>query len=393
MANDWQTVRLGEFLTEPKEFVTIDDFTCYKRARNQWYGKGIVLRDEIYGSEIKTKQQQIVRAGEFVVAEIDAKEGSFGIVPSDLDGAIVSSHYFVFQVNEDVCLRSWLDLLSRANLFQEQVRAQGSTNYSAVRPNQVLAFEIPLPPLSEQKRIVARVDALARRVEEARGLRRAAVEEAEAVMGVALSEIFDESKPLKEPAPIGETNLKLNSVTRNPAKEISPKEFLYVDISAVEGGTGRITSPQKILGADAPSRARRGIRKGDVIVSTVRPNLKGFALVPPELDDQICSTGFAVFTCPDSVIPQFLLYQFFSPYFLTQAEALVTGGHYPALNDKAIRSIRLMLPDESTQRRIVAYLDGLQAKVDELRRLQAATQKELDALMPSILAKAFAGEL
>ena len=64
------------------------------------------------------------------------------------------------------------------------------------------------------------------------------------------------------------------------------------------------------------------------------------------------------------------------------------------MNGRKLSAVDVRFPmSETDQRRIVAYLDGLQAKVDELRRLQAETQKELNALMPSILAKAFAGEL
>src|SRR5688572_23890561 len=78
-----------------------DGFTEYKRCRVQLHAQGIVLRDAIPGAEIKTKKQQVCKAGDFLVAEIDAKVGGFGIVPDDLDGAIVSSHYFLFDVNEE----------------------------------------------------------------------------------------------------------------------------------------------------------------------------------------------------------------------------------------------------------------------------------------------------
>ena len=79
MVNGCQTVPLGEFLTQRKEFFTIDDFTRYKRARVQLHGKGIVLRDEVDGAEVKTKEQQGAHIGEFLVAEIDAKVGGFCI--------------------------------------------------------------------------------------------------------------------------------------------------------------------------------------------------------------------------------------------------------------------------------------------------------------------------
>src|SRR3990170_1809232 len=97
----WPKVRLGEVLTHRKEFVIIDDLQTYKRARVQLHAQGIVLRDEVPGALIKTKKQQVSQAGEFLVAEIDAKVGGFGIVPPGLDGAIVSSHYFLFVPDEN----------------------------------------------------------------------------------------------------------------------------------------------------------------------------------------------------------------------------------------------------------------------------------------------------
>src|SRR5713226_4519614 len=98
MKTEWSKIRLREVLAHRKEFVTIDDITIYKRPRVQLHAKGIVLRDEIPGALIKTKKQQVCRVGEFLVAEIDAKVGGFGIVPELLNGSIVSSHYFLFVV-------------------------------------------------------------------------------------------------------------------------------------------------------------------------------------------------------------------------------------------------------------------------------------------------------
>ena len=148
MTNGLPVVSLREFLTQRKEFFIIDDFSKYKRARVQSHGQGIVLRDEVYGSEIKTKKQQAARPGEFLVAEIDAKVGGFGIVPPALGGVVVSSHYFLFQINENKCSKEWLNWFVRYNSLEEQTRVQGSTNYAAIRPADVLNFEIPLPPLT-----------------------------------------------------------------------------------------------------------------------------------------------------------------------------------------------------------------------------------------------------
>ena len=177
MSKAWSQVLLEKVVAHRKEFIRIDDLATYKRCRVQLHAQGIVLRDIVPGSEIKTKDQQVCRAGEFLVAEIDAKVGGFGIIPESLDGAIVSSHYFLFTVEESVLGRRFLDFFIRTPAFREQVSAQGSTNYAAIRPRDVLGYRIPLPLLPEQHRIVARIEELAAKIEEARGLRRKAVEE------------------------------------------------------------------------------------------------------------------------------------------------------------------------------------------------------------------------
>jgi type I restriction enzyme S subunit len=152
---------LGEVIWHRKEFIEIDDLTTYKRPRVQLHAKGIILRDVLEGALIKTKRQQVCKAGEFLVAEIDAKVGGFGIVPEALEGAIVSSHYFLFQPDPEKLDRRFLDYFIRTPAFRDQVEAQGSTNYAAIRPSHVLGYEIPLPPLAEQRRIVARIEGLA----------------------------------------------------------------------------------------------------------------------------------------------------------------------------------------------------------------------------------------
>ncbi len=86
---------------------------------------------------------------------------------------------------------------------------------------------------------------------------------------------------------------------RDPRKK-PDKSFMYVDIASIDRSLKVITSKSEILGADAPSRARKEIREGDILVSTVRPNLNTVAMVPTELDGQIASTGFCVLRPKDA---------------------------------------------------------------------------------------------
>src|SRR5713101_6138034 len=168
MSDRFPMVPLGRVIRHRSEFIGIDDVEVYKRCRVQLHAQGIVQRDIVQGTEIKTKKQQVCKAGELLVAEIDDKIGGFGIVPQSLDGAIVSSHYFLFTVDESLLDRRFLDFFIRTQSFREQVQAQGSTNYAAIRPIDVLGYEIPLPPLEEQQRIVVRIEELSTRIEKGR---------------------------------------------------------------------------------------------------------------------------------------------------------------------------------------------------------------------------------
>jgi type I restriction enzyme, S subunit len=93
-------------------------------------------------------------------------------------------------------------------------------------------------------------------------------------------------------------------------------------------------------------------------------------------------------------IPRFFLYQILSPtVYEDQILPLCKGSASPHLNIGTLRKFRLILPPLPEQRRIVAYLDGLQARVDAVKRLQAESAAELDALLPAVLDRAFKGEL
>ncbi len=149
-------VKLENLIKQRKEFIYINNDQSYKRCRVQVDRKGVVLRDIIKGNNLKTKKQQLCKTGDFIVAEIDAKVGGYGFITDELDGAIVSSHYFLFELNHSLILRNYLELLIQTDIIQQQINPQGSTNYSSIRPNAILNIQIPLPNIKEQLKIINR---------------------------------------------------------------------------------------------------------------------------------------------------------------------------------------------------------------------------------------------
>ena len=150
-------VPLSNFIEYQNHFITIDDGKEYTRVTTKLHRKGVVLRDIVKGVEIKTKKQQICRANQFLVAEIDAKVGGYGIVPKELGGSIVSSHYFLFDVNAKELLPEYLAYVLKTDVFFSQIKAQGSTNYAAIRPKDILKIEIPYFDVDRQRSLVEKL--------------------------------------------------------------------------------------------------------------------------------------------------------------------------------------------------------------------------------------------
>lgn len=143
--------------------------------------------------------------------------------------------------------------------------------------------------------------------------------------------------------------------TRNPNSN-PDKEFYYIDISSIDNNLKEIVTPKLILGKNAPSRARQVIQTDDILVSTIRPNLNAVALVPPSLNNQICSTGFCVLRPTKSIYAQYLFSFVQSSEFVQALSDLVKGALYPAVTDDQVLSQQISIPNILEQERIAGIL-------------------------------------
>ena len=160
----------------------------------------------------------------------------------------------------------------------------------------------------------------------------------------------------------------INPETVNPALVYPNETVFYVDISAIENETGRFLGYSEIASSQAPSRARRGLRSGDVLLSTVRPNLKAFALLEKVRARAIASTGFAVLrTRRERAEPAFILAVLFSEYAVKQMVGMMGKGAYPSINQSDVMAIRIPLPTLEVQREIVSEIEGYQRVIDGAR--------------------------
>lgn len=176
-----------------------------------------------------------------------------------------------------------------------------------------------------------------------------------------------------------------------PTEQCDPRrepttQFRYVDITGIDRVRKTIGEYKTILGAKAPSRARKVIRKDDLLVSTVRPNLNAVAMVPSHLDGHIASTGFCVLRPIRAIVePRYLFYRTMTPGFVSELTALVRGANYPAVSDRDVKGVKLRLPTLSEQRRVVELLDN----ADRLCRLRAEADSKTDRILLALFIKMF----
>ena len=161
-------------------------------------------------------------------------------------------------------------------------------------------------------------------------------------------------------------------------------EFTYVDISSIDRETKRIIDPKVLPAAKAPSRAKQVLKTGDVLVSMTRPNLNAVAIVPPDLDGSIGSTGFHVLR-GKAAEADFLFYAVQTPDFIDAMCQKVQGALYPAVRPRDISSFCLPPFSLAAQRAAVAEIEKqftrLEAGVAALRRVQANLKRYRAAVL------------
>lgn len=297
--------------------------------------------------------------------------------------------------NSDVCDAKYLYHLLMARKDQIFVPLMLGTANVSLKERDIAEVEIPLPPLAEQRRIVARIEELAAQTQEARALRQQASGEAEALLYAQAGKIFwrlERTFPARE---LGSFSPHITSGPRNWAKHYEasgPRFYRAQDI----GPHGSVLNDSKVFISPPASDQGRSamLQSGDLMLVITGATVGRVCLYREGLEPGFVSQHVAICRLPvEDAVPEFALWGLRSPDGQAQLLGQRYGQGKPGLNLSNIRALRLPFPPLAEQRRIVAELDTLQAEVDALKHHQADTAAELDALLPAILDRAFRGEL
>jgi type I restriction enzyme S subunit len=396
----WPVVQFADILERVERKIILDDAETYDCVGVRWYGMGAFIRESKLGMDIRRKKQWIIKEGDVVYNKLFAWRGAFAVAHTEVDGCIVSDKFPTYRLDEELVdsryLRYYFRTDSTAKQAQDLSKGAAAISKLTLNPPDFWRLTVPLPSLEEQRRIVACIEELEALIQEAQGLRVKAREEAEALLPSAIggfcSQLTSSLRPLAEVLAVKPSN------GWSPRCDNDPSGTPVLTLSAITGfrydGTQIKTTSLPIRGD-----ARYWLQKDDLLISRSNTlELVGHAAIYDGFPERCIYPDLVMRTQvkEDEADVRFVHYWLMSPLVRDFIRNRARGTS-PTMKKIAQRDV-MEIPFPKTiglaeQRCLVAYLDELQAQVDELTALQDATQAELDALLPSVLDRAFRGEL
>ncbi|SKA57609.1 type I restriction enzyme, S subunit [Succinivibrio dextrinosolvens DSM 3072] len=424
----WKWVRLNEVVSKeirrgrsPK-YTTKSNTLVFAQKCNSKY-EGIRTDLALYLDETtleKYSEQEFMQDGDIVINSTGGgtmgRVGQYHIKDNKQSFPIVpDSHVTVIRSNNVNIDYLFYFLKSQQNFLEGQ--GDGSTNQTELKPLILKSLLLPLPPLEEQKRIVAKIEELlpfvdkyekaynaleefnARFPEDMKKSilqqaiegklveqlpeegtaeelyaqiqeeKKKLIEEGKIKKEKSLPEITDEEKPFDIPESWKWVRLK--DIVYNSGQKQPTTEFSYIEINSIDNIHQKLSNTENIIPANkAPSRARKIVKYGDILYATVRPYLHNMCIIDRDFEKEpIASTGFAVMTCIFGVFNKFLFNYLRSPEFDSYANDNENskGIAYPAINDTRLYKALVPLPPLEEQKRIVAKIEELFPYCDKLK--------------------------
>lgn len=377
----WPKVALDELLRRSDEAVSLDPAAEYHEVTIRLWGKGVVSRGKVRGSEV-ISARRVVRADQLILSRIDARNGAIGLVPPTLDGAIVSNDFPSFEFRDpERCDAAFVGWLVRTAPFVElcKVASEGTTNRMRIKEDRFLDQRIGLPPISEQQAIVARLDALAAKTREVEAHLDAVERDAGHLLALRFRNVIAgvPLRPMVGVAPAVRRPVEIDVATR------------YREVGARAFGKGLFVKPD-FDGAEATWQKPVWIRSGDLVLSNIKAWEGAIAVAADEHDGCIASHRYI--TCvPD---PALATAGFLAYYLLSEEGLEKVGLASPGTADRNrtlslvnLGMIEVPVPTLSAQQ----TFDQLQANVAALKTRHADIRQANAALLPATLERLFAG--
>lgn len=395
MNSNWKKYKISEFLLRKKEIIFLDDKKIYKRLTIKMHNGGICVRDEVTGDLVRTKSQFIVKAGWLLLSKIDARNGAFGIIPEECDGGIITGNFWAYELNVSKIDPYFFFYFSRSEKFLEfcVASSQGATNRRYLQEEMFLNKEILLPPLLEQKRIVARIKNIERVYFKLHKNIKYSDTECRAILKNYLKFFFSRTNSrfrnwgsvIDFFSILGGTGFPKNYQGKN----VGDFPFYKVsDMNNVSNSYNLGKANNYISKTDATELGARIIPPESLVFpkvgGAIATNKRRVTTIPCVIDNNLMALS------PKNNLTSTFIYLFFLSIDLTE---LQRGSSVPAINQSKVGNIDFPDLDEKEERAAVNIISQVKERYEKIAMEKKNIVSLANALMPSVLAKAFNGEL
>lgn len=385
MKHNWEKTRISNFVQQAENSISLIPDESYALLGMSLEGRGLFIREQKKGSEIGSKSLNKVIAGEFIYSRLFAWKGAFDFVKDDFEGCYVSDEYPSFIVDETKADVKYLHYYFNQSKIWKEVEqfCIGVTKASRNRFKEkfFLNMEVNLPTLTEQKHIVSKIESVKTQIEQIRELRISQTKDLNNLLFSKYTELIQDAEwlPMKEVAPIIRREVKQKD------------EELYPELGIRCFGKGTFHKPA-LTGLEVGTKKIFQIKEGDLVFSNVFAWEGGIAVAKEDDNGRYGSHRFiSCVANKEKAIAEFLCFHFLSPKGLEDINACSPGGagRNKTLGLDKLMKIDVPVPDVDLQKEFIELLH----KVNSMKEYHLQTEKELTELMPSLLNKAFKGEL
>ena len=370
----------------------------YRLVGVRLWGQGAYERETIDGSQTKYATLSRVEAGDIVVNKIWARNGSVSVVTDGVSGCFGSNEFPTFVPDRSMLEPRWFYWITKTRSFWDQCdeKSRGTSGQNRIRPERFMEIMIPLPPLDEQRWIVARIEELAAKIETARRLRWQTVEELHALWGARSRQLFVGFKAAQS-CRVSEIAEVRGGIQKHSGRAPGMNPRRYITVAHVQRNHIDTSDPRYFEVSDQELERWR-LAPGDVLVIEGNGSAEQIgraALFRGEIEDCVHQNHvIRVRPDPSMIRPEFLNAFFNSPAGREEMleRSRTTSGLFN-LSVGRIKDIVVPVPSVTEQSAVMRELGDLERNVNSVVRLHQGSAAELDALLPALLDKAFSGSL
>ncbi|MBB6057103.1 restriction endonuclease subunit S [Tolumonas osonensis] len=376
---------IGDFALQIDRYEPVESGQVYRMLGMRSKIGGPFIRETKSGSEISAAKLNKVKAGDFIYSRLFAWQGSFGLIPEEMDGCYVSNEFPLYELDTSKVIPEYLVYWFGLPHVQKMVEADcsGSTPGTRNRFKEIFfeRLDIELPSIEQQKSIVKSIQLLEQKRSAVIDLRSTVLADAQAMLSSAFHKLIEGAvyKPMSEVAPIVRRQIE---ITVNGE---------YPELGARSFGKGIFHKPT-LIGAELDWQKLYAVHSGDLVLSNIKAWEGAIAAAGDNDHGRVGSHRYITCVPVEGVTTaNFLAFYLLTQEGIEQVQAASPGSadRNRTLAMKRLEKIKVPVPDYDKQ----LWFNQLQSYVEKIKQAQSENATELEALMPSILDKAFKGEL